>query len=190
MRPLSLLAIVPCLCLGFAAGAAEPDTEPVGAIAPRLIHELRLGVMAHDVDGLWSGQRKERGVDYGMEVVFNRSLGQAFSGVFRPNLGFDWNNRGETSKAYGGLVWHWNGDQRLSFELGLGAAVHTGERETSDPHEKQLGSKLLFSIPIELGWQVVERQRVSLFFEHVSNAWLANKNEGMDLLGVRWALRF
>jgi hypothetical protein len=88
------------------------------------------------------------------------------------------------------MVWQWNNDGRVSFELGLGGAVHTGNRETRDPSRKQLGSKLLFRIPIELGFEVATRQRVSLFFEHVSNAWLADENEGMDLVGVRWAYKF
>lgn len=191
MRPFDwLIAIVPCLCLAASASAADPDPTPTTDPAPKLIHEVRIGVMAHDVDGLWSGQHKEKGVDYSAELVFGHPLAEFWSGVVRPNVGFDWHNRGDTSKAYGGLVWHWNNDRRLSFELGLGAALHTGERETNDMHEKQLGSKLLFRIPIELGYEVAERQRVSLFFEHVSNAWLANENEGMDLLGARWAYKF
>jgi hypothetical protein len=179
------------LSLGLASAALAADPDPRTPVEPSpLIHELRLGIAAHDVDGLWSGERKESGVDYSAEIVFGKRLGEFWSGVVRPNLGFDWHNRGDTSKAYAGLVWHWNNDRRLSFELGLGAAVHTGERETRDPHTKQLGTKLLFRIPIELGWQFAERQRVSLFFEHVSNAWLADENEGMDLLGLRWSYRF
>ena len=189
MRALTA-AVLGCILMGSApAGAADPDPRLPGTGIERWVHELRLGVMAHDVDALWSGQHKERGVDYGMELVFAPRV-QAFSGVIRPNVGFDWHNRGDTSKAYGGVIWHWTNDRRLSFELGLGAAVHTGERETRDPDRKQLGSKLLFRIPIELGWRVAERQRVSLFFEHVSNAWLADENEGMDLLGMRWGFRF
>jgi hypothetical protein len=182
-------AIASLLLAAAPAAAADPDPAPPSRSEP-FIHEIRLGVAAHDVDGLWSGERKESGVDYSAEVTLGYALGEFASGVFRPNLGFDWHNRGDTSKAYGGVVWHWTNDRRLSFELGLGAALHTGERETSDPNRKQLGSKLLFRIPIELGWQFAERQRVSLFFEHVSNAWLADENEGMDILGVRWAYRF
>jgi hypothetical protein len=191
MRASSLPAIVSLLWLASAAAAEEPaEPQPATIGAQRLIHELRLGVAAHDVDGLWSGERKERGVDYMLEVVLGPTLAEAYSGAIRTNLGFTWNNRGYTSKAYGGLIWHWSNDRQLTFELGLGVALHTGERETDEQDEKQLGSKLLFRVPIELGWEFAERQRVSLFFEHVSNAWLADENEGMDLLGARWAWRF
>jgi len=190
MRPIHWpLAVVALLLAAPPAPAADPD--PIAPTRPEpFVHEIRLGVSAHDVDSLWSGDHKESGVDYSAELTFGRVLGEFASGVFRPNLGFDWHNRGDTSKAYAGVIWHWTNDRQLSFELGLGGAVHTGERETSDPNRKQLGSKLLFRIPIELGWQFAERQRASLFFEHVSNAWLADENEGMDLLGVRWAYRF
>jgi lipid A 3-O-deacylase len=191
MRALDwLIATLSCLCLAASASAADPDPAPPTDTAPRLIHEVRIGVMAHDVDGLWSGQHKEKGVDYSGEVVFGHSLGQFGAGVIRPNLGFDLHNRGDTSKAYGGLLWHWDSDRRVSFEFGLGAALHSGERQTDDPHRKQLGSRFLFRIPIELGYAVAERQRVSLFFEHCSNAWLAHENEGMDLVGARWAYQF
>jgi hypothetical protein len=191
MRPSGWLsAFVPALLLSAHAAAGDPEPQVAARPGPGFLHELRLGVMAHDVDGLWSGQHKERGVDYSAEIVLERPLFRLGPGMVRPNLGFDWHNRGDTSKAYGGMVWHWNNDGKVSFELGLGAAVHTGERETRDPSRKQLGSKLLFRIPIELGYEVATRQRVSLFFEHVSNAWLADENEGMDLLGVRWAYKF
>jgi hypothetical protein len=190
MRLPSLFAIVPALCLASMVAADEPEPKPETVGAQRLIHELRLGVAAHDVDGLWSGERKERGVDYMVELVMGPSLGEVYSGTIRPNFGFTLNNRGYTSKAYGGVIWHWSNDRQLTFELGLGIAAHTGERETDEGDEKQLGSKLLFRVPIELGWEFKERQRISLFFEHVSNAWLADENEGMDLLGARWAWRF
>jgi hypothetical protein len=189
MRTLDPWIASALLTLCGPALAVEPDPAPAPESSPGWIHELRVGVMAHDVDGLWSGQRKESGFDVGMEVVLSPRR-ELFSGVIRPNLGFTWHNRGETSKAYAGAVWHWTTDHGFSFEIGLGGAVHTGERETRDPHRKELGSKLLFRTPIEVGYQIAERQRLSLFFEHVSNAWLADENEGMDLVGVRWAFRF
>jgi hypothetical protein len=184
------LAFISILFVASSASAADPDPQRPAHLSGHFIHELRLGIEVHDVDGLWSGQRKEHGMDYSAEIVLNRTLGQLWSGVFRPNLGFDWNSRGDTSKAYAGLLWHWTNDHRLSFEIGLGAAIHDGERRTLDPDKKQLGSRFLFRIPIELGWECAERQRVSLFFEHVSNAWLAHENEGMDIVGARWAYRF
>ena len=38
---------------------------------PDLNYEIRFGVLAHDVDGLWSGTKKESGVDYNFEIILN-----------------------------------------------------------------------------------------------------------------------
>jgi hypothetical protein len=174
---------IPGLAADPASGQAPPGSQ-------RLIHELRLGVMLHDVGGLVSRDHKEQGFDSGMEVVFNPRIAELFSGVIRPNLGFTWNNRGDTSKVYAGLVSHWRTDGRASFELGFGLALHNGERESSDPHEKDLGSKLLFRSAIALGWRLTEHHELALYFDHISNAGLAHENEGMDLLGIRWGWAF
>jgi len=37
-----------------------------------LLHALRAGLLAHDVDNLWSGTRKEGGVDLNTEMIFSR----------------------------------------------------------------------------------------------------------------------
>ncbi len=176
--------------LAHADGPAVSAASPSSTGAGPLLHELRLGVMLHDAGGLWSGDRAESGTDLGLELVFNRPLGTPFNGVVRPNLGFTLNNQGDTSKIYGGVLWRWTNDHGVFVDLGLGLAVHDGERETSDPDMKQLGSKLLFRVPFEVGYEISARHQVSLFFEHISNAWLADENDGMDLVGVRYGYRF
>lgn len=153
------------------------------------LYEIRGGVLAHDVDGLWSGERKESGVDFNGELVFDRGLRGRF-GALRPNLGASVNSRGDTSQVYAGLLWRLGGESRVFLELGLGAAVHNGERETDDPDKKELGSRVLFRIPIEIGFALTQRSRLSLLFTHVSNAYLADENEGMDRLGLRYSFRF
>ena len=79
-------------------------------------------------------------------------------------------------------------DQRA--RVGLGGAVHDGERETLREGKKELGSQVLFHIPIELGRSVRGRHRISLYFDHVSNASLADENEGLDTLGLRYGYLF
>jgi len=154
------------------------------------IHQVRVGVMMHDVSGLLSRNHKEDGFDSGLELVFDRKIAELWSGVIRPNLGFTWNNRGETSKAYAGVIGRWTFDSPFSFEFAFGGTVHTGERESRDPDKKELGSKLLFRSSLELGWSVAEHQQISLYYDHISNAGLAHKNQGMDLVGLRWGWTF
>jgi hypothetical protein len=171
----------------LAPAAASADAE--GERAPWL-EEIRGGVLAHDVDGLWSGEHVEHGFDVNGELVFRRLPLSAGGGLLRPHLGVCWNSRGYTSKVYAGASLRFASDSGVFFEIGLGGAWHDGERETDDSDRKQLGSRLLFRIPIEVGVAFGDRHSLSLLFDHVSNAGLADENEGLDTLGVRYGVRF
>ena len=67
---------------------------------------------------------------------------------------------------------------------------YDGKLDTKRRDRKSLGSRILFHIPIELGLEIKKHHRVSLFFDHVSNAYLADKNDGLDTLGVRYGYKF
>jgi hypothetical protein len=194
MHGVAVRIVLICVTLAFASAAQAADTaRPEGThsvVDAPLLYEVRIGLMAHDIDGLWSGDRKEDGFDLGMELVFNRAVGSILNGIVRPNVGFTLNNRGDTSKVYAGFLWRWSHDSGWFVDLGLGAALHNGELESRERDEKQLGSRVLFRIPIELGYQLGDHHHVSLYFEHISNAWLVDENEGMDLLGIRYGYRF
>ncbi len=43
--------------------------------------------------------------------------------------------------------------------------------------------------PIEFGFTFCERLRLSILFGLISNAYLADPNEGLDLLGVRYGFQ-
>jgi len=73
---------------------------------------------------------------------------------------------------------------------GIGLAVHDGDLDSDDRDKKQLGSKLLFRIPIEIGISFGEHHRLSVMFDHISNAYLASPNEGLDTIGIRYGLQF
>jgi lipid A 3-O-deacylase len=73
--------------------------------------------------------------------------------------------------------------------FGLGAAVHDGPLDER-PNRKALGKRVLFHIPAEIGWRLDRHNSLSLYFEHVSNAGLADRNHGMDNIGVRYGYRF
>ena len=111
-------------------------------------------------------------------------------GTVHPNFGLSVNDRGDTSKLYAGVLWEFEMKSGLFLNLGVGAAVHNGESETSEEDKKELGSRVLFRIPIELGYALTKRHAVSIMFDHVSNASLADPNEGLDTLGLRYGYRF
>jgi hypothetical protein len=152
--------------------------------------EIRGGLLAHDVDNLWSHTRKEDGIDFNAEVLFCRPRFRIVSGLVRANLGISLHSRGETSKLYAGLIWEYETGWGLFLDVGLGLAVHTGELDSDDMSRKWLGSRVLFRVPLEMGYALDEHHRISILFDHVSNAGLATPNEGMDTLGIRYGYRF
>ena len=155
-----------------------------------IFYGVRLGLLAHDVGGLWSHSRAEGGVDINAEIVFGKPSLKLFAGSILPNMGVSINSQGGTSKAYGGLIWEFLFDNGLFANTGAGIAVHNGQLESDDANKKQLGSRVLFRIPIEFGFTIYERHRISILFDHVSNAYLATPNEGLDTLGVRYGFQF
>ena len=72
---------------------------------------------------------------------------------------------------------------------GIGAAVHDSKlRTTRDT--KDLGWRVLFHIPAEVGFQITPNNRLSVYYEHLTNFGLDNDNAGLDNLGVRFSHRF
>ena len=173
------------LLITVAGGYAFDGPLPEGPI-----RELRWGVAAHDVDGLWSGASYEDGPDILAELIFNRPLFQLLSGTAYPDVGAAINTRGHTSKVFAGVLLQWELSEHFFLATGVGLALHNGKRETSQPDRKSLGSRVLFRIPIEIGIAFDSHHRIMVAFDHVSNAGLAQPNEGLDTLGVMYGYRF
>lgn len=172
------------LSLAILVGATER------AIADGLLHELRIGVLAHDVPDLWSGFRAEpESADVNIEAVMSPSI--AFlGGDIRPALGGSIDSAGGTSHAYVDVRWQYELPGGLFIGLGVGAAVHNGQLELVDLDRKALGSRVLFHFPAEIGLHLDDHNSVSLYFEHISNGYTVDPNEGLDRLGVRYGYRF
>lgn len=161
-----------------------------GRAAAGPLHEVRGGILAHDVPDLWSGFRREpQSIDLNVELTFSPSMPFLF-GVLRPALGASINTRGGTSHGYLDARWEIDLGPRVFFATGLGAAIHDGETDRTSGREKLLGSRVLFHIPFELGVRVDDRSSVSIYFEHTSNANTQSFNEGLDRVGVRYGFRF
>ena len=149
-----------------------------------------MGLLAHDVNHLWSGSRAEEGIDLNAELIFSRPAWHLFKGSLQPNIGFSVNDSGGTSKVYGGVLWQIESNRNWFLSIGLGAALHNGELDTDQSDQKSLGSRVLFRVPIEIGVAFDKRHRIAVMFDHISNAYLADPNEGMDTLGLRYGYRF
>ena len=173
----------------LAALLAVVASAPVGA-GGGLVYELKGGLLAHDVPALWSNFQLERNaVDVNLEVMFTPAF--AFlGGAIRPAVGGNLNTKGDTSNAYIDARWQYETPWGLYFGLGLGAAVHDGHTGPDQPTRKALGSRALFHIPAEIGYRFDTHNSLSIYFEHMSNAYTQDYNEGMDRLGVRYGYRF
>ena len=184
---LSGFAILLFGAFSFPLLAQTPDNTPSDS---GIFYGIRAGLLVHDLGGLWSHTRAEGGVDWNVEIVFSKPSCLIWGGSILPNLGISINSQGDTSKAYGGFVWEFLFSNGFFFNIGTGLAVHNGQLESDDSNKKQLGSRVLFREPIEFGFTVFERHRISIMFDHISNAYLASPNEGMDTFGVRYGFQF
>lgn len=167
-------------------------TLSTGADAGELLYALKAGVLAHDVPDLWSGfQVEQDAADINLEAQFAAAWALPL-GVIRPVVGSTINTRGDTSHAYVDARWQIECPSRMFFEVGLGAAIHDGETGGfgADPDKKWLGSRVLFHIPVEVGIHLDDHNDLSVYFEHTSNAYTQEYNEGMDRIGIRYGYRF
>jgi lipid A 3-O-deacylase len=182
-RTVSRLSIV-LICL-FMSGVSAQH-----AAAEGFVRELKAGALAHDFDGMWSGFSLERrGVDLNLELILSPSLPFLW-GAIRPAVGGTLNLRGDTSNVYVDARWEIEATSGIFFALGIGAALHDGHLDPDAWDRKALGSRVLFHVPIELGYRFDQHNSLSVYFEHMSNGNFASPNEGMDFLGIRYGYRF
>ena len=165
--------------------------SPVPALAQLqlkdVIYEVRGGVLAHDVS-FWAAGSVERGVALNGEIAFAPSFGVLFGRV-RPVLGGSFATHDGTSLVYLDVRFEFTID-RFFFALGVGPAIHTGEIQPRVNGRKALGSRVLFHPSFQFGLQLTPQSRVEAYYEHVSNAYLARPNPGLDNIGLRLAHRF
>lgn len=158
--------------------------------AGSLVNELKLGVLDHDVPDLWSGFRAEpNSLDINIEALLSPSV-LFLGGTIRPAIGASINTEGATSHAYIDARWQYETPSGVFFGVGLGAAIHDGKLELEHLDEKALGSRVLFHIPVEVGYRFDAHNSLSAYFEHTSNAYTVDPNEGLDRLGIRYGYRF
>jgi lipid A 3-O-deacylase len=169
----------------FAAVSAQAQS----ATQSGFIQELKLGLLVHDMPWLWSGFRLERGADINVEALLTPSV-RLLGGTLRPAIGGSASLSGQTSRGYIDARWQYETRSGVFFGLGLGAALHNGTINPTEPDRKALGSHVLFHIPIEIGYRFDRHNSLSLYFDHMSNGYTQTYNEGFDSLGLRYGYKF
>jgi len=174
------------------APAPQPPPSPT---AIRILDEMKVGLLAHDIGFL--GHHKESGLDVNLELLFASPDFFKYILSPRPHLGADLNDDGKTSNYYFGLTWggvfyspNWNRGDGFFAYLGVGGSVNDGRIFTHDPTRKSLGSYELFHEGLDIGYQLNSVVSVSAFLDHISNASLAAHNQGITNGGARVGLKF
>lgn len=88
--------------------------------------------------------------------------------------------------------------RRVNFEFvspgfvtfDLGGAAHDGKLRLNDPDRKESGSRVLFYVAAELGYRFNGHNTLSVRIDHMSNGSLADRNEGLDTVGLVYGYRF
>ncbi len=98
-------------------------------------------------------------------------------------VGFSVNSAGDTNQLYFGLT----GDSWLNewsfLEFSFGGAYHDGPLNVSNV--TSYGCSLLFRESASLGFLLIERWRLLLTVDHISNANLCDRNRGLTNAGLR-----
>jgi lipid A 3-O-deacylase len=156
---------------------------------------MKFGVLAHDIPFL--GSQKENGADINTQLLFTSPSALKFMWAPRPHLGLSINTNGDTSHAYAGLTWEWALFRNLlrsndAFTVGFsfGPSFNNGLTDTRRSDRKALGSHILFHESLELGYRFTSMHSISVYTDHISNARLAKRNEGITNSGVRLGLKF
>jgi hypothetical protein len=175
------------LCLLPVGPALATDEDAVPGTG--LVYEVKIGAQAHDVPLI--GRNKEPyGPNLDVEVMLSPAVPFLF-GTIRPTIGGSVNFEGYTSKAY--LDARWTLECCFGFFAGVGGgvAVHNGELGSFmvESFRKQLGRRALYHPSLEYGYRFNEHHSVSIFFEHISNGFNENKNEGIDSVTLRYGYR-
>lgn len=190
MHQRSSLAAAALLALAVTASPAAADGG--------LIDEVKLGVLAHDVGFL--GDAVEGGADLMGEVLFKSPEIFGIIGAPRPTLGASVNTAGKTDYLYFDFTWNYTFfhdviNAQDGFYVGgfLGGALHDGHlnsRPSGDTTDKLLGTRALYHLGLELGYQINPVNSVEIYFDHLSNADASSHNAGLNNVGLRTGFKF
>ena len=149
--------------------------------------EVRIGLLAHGIGPLSAGV--ESGIDLNMELLLARNH-ERHPLFGRAALGFSLNNRGGTNQLYVGRTWQSELPFALAFEYHFGVSIHDGHLHDHVKDRRQMGSRVIFRQSFELGYHSANF-RLSVIYAHASHlGLLANRNQGLDNLGMRLSVPF
>jgi lipid A 3-O-deacylase len=157
--------------------------------SPAQAQEVFGGLLAHDVDTMFTRGGFEDGVDLELGWRGGRIRALGFIGAPSPYVFGSLHSGGDTHLAAAGLSWRIGG--RLFVRPGIGLAVHSRDSDgVRNGFRTDLGSRILFEPEIGVGYRVDDRLSIEATWVHVSHARLfSRQNPGMDSIGLRLSYR-
>ncbi len=187
----------------------RPRGYPISGIAD-IVSELVVGFWRHDPE---QDNNESDTLDLNAEIIFRKvrffELDNPIADFLlspRPVMGGSLNNKNKTHTAYAGLNWRHIFGNDVFIAGSLGFAYHTGNLDRltrqcppaeichlpgnrafdDDKREVTLGSRILFRESIAMGYRITRRHSVSFYGAHMSNGGLADDNDGMNFVGIRY----
>ncbi len=169
---------------------------PAGAVAQtKIVDEVRFAVYQHDTPLI--GFHRESGADFGLEAL-SPPLWAHYAPRFV--LGGIVNTNGQTDQLYVGFASAYDfvhqiftADDAFFIEGMVGGAVHDGKLDVRGTplaqHWKSHGSRFVFHTGFDIGYRFNPTWSLALTFFHISNANLAQPNEGSNDIGLRLGMR-
>jgi lipid A 3-O-deacylase len=170
-------------------------SAPVLAQSQGILDEAKVGVLDHDV-GIF-GSKIEHGAQVNGEVLFTSPDILKVIGSPRPTVGAAWNTTKKTSYAYFDMTWTpmlWqnllqSGDGIYAGGF-FGGAIHDGNLSRTAHSKKALGTRVLYHLGLEAGYQITPTYSIEGYFAHLSNANASSRNGGLNDVGIRAGFNF
>jgi lipid A 3-O-deacylase len=184
----------PMVVAGSATWIEPGTTAPRRSSSPLVemlrLDEARIGIADHDV-GVF-GTDKESGPTIALSMRFKPLRGDMWDILLnpRPFIGANINTTSDTSAINAGINWDWHFLPRTFASFSFGGTLHDGEDATTKLDRKELGSYALFYLAVELGYRIDTYNSLALRIDHMSNAKLADNNEGLDTVGIMYGYHF
>lgn len=152
--------------------------------------------MAHDV-GIF-GDHIEDGADINGELIFKSPDFLKILGSPRQDVGISINTDNKTSFIYLDIL-NWDpvlfrdvlrADDGIYAGGFLGGAVHDGNLDHESDGKKALGTRALYHLGVNLGYQINSVNSIEIYFAHLSNAGASSHNAGINDIGLRTGFKF
>ncbi len=205
------LSLVLALFCCPALAEETQDSQASDRLGNPYIPELKIGFLLHDVGRSFEDSNT---LSINLELIWSDLEYWSFDSKFVevllnpvPMIGGTINTAGGVNTLYAGIAWPWEYDIGIVVTNSFGVSLNdgraerdtfacpptvqcplSGNRDYVPVDEPVLGSNVLFRYGLDIGYQIDETHTISAYFSHISNAGLAEENNGINFVGIRYGV--